>query len=232
MRKVCPFTGEEFEVRDQDRQFIDEVSPVFNGKKYSFPEPELSPRGRMQIRLARRNERFLYHRKCDLSGKQIISCYAPHQPFPVYENDEWYSDKWNATEYGQDFDGKRPFFEQFFALQSRVPRLARILEKPYENSDYCNTASQLKNCYLLFSSNQNEDCYFGSWINQCRSCADNLNLENCELCYECAGTRGCYNLRYSRDCVNCRDSFFLRDCLGCSNCFGCTNQTNKQYLVS
>lgn len=227
----CLYCSAPFEITPNDLAFIDTVSPVFAKKKFPLPPPDLCPRCRMQLRLARRNERFLYHRKCDLTGKQMISCYSTDKPFPVYENDEWYSDKWSALDYGVDFDFRKPFFEQFFALQSRVPRMARILEKPYENSDYCNTGSQLKNCYLLFSSNQDEDCYFGSWINQCNTCIDNLNLEHCELLYECVGCRDCYNLRYSRDCINCRDSFFLRDCQGCTHCFGCTNQIKKEYVV-
>ena len=231
MIRTCTLTGQPFEIRQEDLKFLEEISPVFQGKKYPLPAPDLCPTARMQVRLAQRNERFLYHRKCDLSGKQIISCYSLDKPFPVYENDEWYSDKWDGKEYGMEFDFTQPFFEQFGKLRARVPRLARILEKPYENSDYCNTASQVKNCYLLFSSNQNEDCYFGSWVNQCRSCVDSLNVENCELCYECVGCRDCYALRYGRDCIGCRESFFLRDCQGCSNCFGCTNQVNKQYMV-
>ncbi len=231
MTSACRQCSSAFEITPEDRVLLKELSPAYGGKAYEIPVPDLCPRCRMQVRLARRNERFLYHRKCDLTGKQIISCYSTDKPFPVYENDEWYSDKWDAREHGADIDFGKPFFGQFAALQSRVPRMARILERPYENSDYCNTASQVKNCYLLFSSNQDEDCYYGSWINQCDSCVDNLNLEQCELCYECVGCRDCYALRYCRDCVNCRDSFFLRDCQGCAHCFGCTNQVNKQYVI-
>ncbi len=231
MQKICEQCSAPFEITPDDLQFYETVAPTFGGKSFSIPEPVHCPFCRMQIRLTQRNERNLYHRKCSRTGKQIISCYVPDRPFPVYENDEWYGDAWDAREYGVAFDFTRPFFEQFAELRSRVPRLARILEKPYENSDYCNTASQLRNCYLLFSSNQDEDCYYGLWINQCNDCIDNLNLERCELHYECVSCRECYDLRYSRDCINCRNSFFLRDCQGCSDCFGCTNQVNKQYMV-
>lgn len=231
MQHICTQCSASFEITREDLAFYALVSPVFGGKKFAVPAPALCPRCRMQHRLAQRNERCLYHRKCALTGKQVISCYSIDKPFPVYENDAWYSDQWSELDYGMDIDFGRSFFQQFAELRAKVPRMARILEKPYENSDYCNTASQVKNCYLLFSSNQDEDCYFGSWINQCSSCVDNLNLEHCELCYECVGCRDCYDLRYGRDCTNCRESFFLRDCQGCSNGFGCINQINKQYML-
>lgn len=231
MQKNCTQCSAEFDVTDDDLKFLEEVSPVLNGKRFPIPKPTLSPISRMQRRLSFRNERFLYHRKCDLTGKQMISSFSVDKPFPVYDNDAWWSDDWDTMEYGVDFDFNRPFFEQFFALRDRVPRLARQQQKPMINSDYCNCASRNKDCYLIFSCNENEDCYYGSWVNQCKDCIDSLNVEHCELCYECVSCRDCYALRYGRDSINCRESFFLRDCHGCSNCFGCSNQVNKQYMV-
>ncbi len=195
------------------------------------PEPTLCYLCRMQRRLSFRSERFLYHRKCDLSGKQIISTYSTDKPFPVYDNDEWWSDKWSPLDYGRDFDFSRPFFEQWVELRNQVPRLNLIQQKPMENSSYCNAAGKCKNCYLCFSSNANEDCYFCTWINYSKNCVDCFCINVSELCYECVGVRDCYNLKYSRDSVNCKNSAFLRNCNGCSDCFGCTNLINKQYFI-
>jgi hypothetical protein len=231
MQRTCVHCGLPFTLREWDLRFLREVAPTFGEKKMDLPPPDLCQHCRMQRRLLNRNERYLYHRKCDLSGKQVISCYSIDKPFPVYENDEWYSDKWDGRTYGREVDFSKPFFDQWGKLRHSVPRLARILEKPYENSDYCNCASQVKNCYLVFSSNQNEDCFYGAWVNQSKNCVDCLNIEKCEQCFEVVGCRECYAVRYSRDCINCSDSIFLRDCQGCRNCFGCTNQVQKQYVV-
>ncbi|MBI2453343.1 hypothetical protein HYV56_01425 [Candidatus Peregrinibacteria bacterium] len=182
-------------------------------------------------RLANRNERYLYHRTCDLTKKTIISSISEEKPFKIYDIDVWWSDSWDALSYGKNFDFNHPFFEQFFELKKKVPRLALQQQRPMVNSDYCNCASQNKNCYLVFSTNRCEDCYYGSWINDCKDCLDNLNLSNCELCYECVSLNNCYKLLYSYDCINCRDSFFLRNCIGCSDCFGCTNQHQKKYMI-
>jgi hypothetical protein len=58
-------------------EFYDKISPIFGGKKYSIPSPTLCPEEREKRRLMFRNERKLYKRKCDLSGKEIISVYNP-----------------------------------------------------------------------------------------------------------------------------------------------------------
>ena len=221
MNKTCTNCGEQFTVTTSDQQFYETMQ---------VPPPTHCPLCRMQRRLANRSERFLYHRKCDLTGKQVISTYSTDKPHTVYDIDEWWSDKWDAKEYGREFDFSRPFFDQFRELRETVPRLARIQQKPMENSDWCNCVSRLRNSYLLFSSNEDEDCYYGSWVNQCTDCIDSYILENCELCYECTCCRDCYNLRYSQDCMNCKDSMFLKDCIGCTSCFCCTNQNNATYM--
>jgi len=207
-------------------------------REMEVPEPFLCPFCRMIRRLSYRKERFLYNRVCDMSGKQVISAYASEPAlnrkfpkFPIYENDEWWSDKWDARNFGRDFDFKKPFFEQFFALQSEVPRLALIQQKPMENSVYCNAASRCKNCYLIFSANQNEDCYYGSWINYCRNCIDNLNIGDCELCYECVYSRNCYHCFFVQESKNCSDCYFVKNCIGCKDCFMSVNLVQKQYYI-
>ncbi|MDH5596548.1 MAG: hypothetical protein OEY44_00465 [Candidatus Peregrinibacteria bacterium] len=229
--KECKQCKSSFEVLPEDREFLDKVAPVFNGRRYDIPDPTFCHLCRMQRRLSFRSERFLYHRKCDLTGKQIISTYSEEAPWPVYNMDDWWSDKWDPMEYGREFDFSRPFFEQFFELRDSVPRQALIQQKPMENSEYCNAASRNKNCYLVFSTNRCEDCYYGSWVNGCKNCIDSLNNIDCELCYECVSCRGCYNVRYSIDSSNCKNSAFLRACTGVSDSFGCSNLVNKQYYI-
>ncbi|TSC80473.1 MAG: Uncharacterized protein G01um101425_127 [Candidatus Peregrinibacteria bacterium Gr01-1014_25] len=222
MQKTCVQCAAGFAVTPEDLAFYDDMH---------VPAPTHCYLCRMQRRLSYRNERFLYHRKCNLTSKQIVSSFSIDKPFPVYDIDAWWSDDWDPLSYGREFDFNKPFFEQFFALRDVVPRLALQQQKPMVNSDYCNCASMNKNCYLVFSTNHCEDCYYGSWVNQSKDCLDNTNIDACELCYDCVGCRHCYNVRYSQECTNCSDSFFLRNCIGCSDCFFCFNQVQKQYMV-
>lgn len=179
-------------------------------------------------RLAWRNERILYKRKCDGTGKNILSVYSPEKPFPVYDPSYWYSDAWNAQKYQRDFDFSRPFFEQFVELMNVVPQLARSVVGN-ENCDYVNQCGWCKDCYLIFEADHNWSCMYSGHIFDSRDCLDLLYAYNCELCYECVDCYDCYNLNFSQDCKHCSDSWFLKNCIGCSNCFGCVNLRNKQY---
>ena len=67
----------------------------------------------------------------------------------VYEHGEWNSEAWNPLDYGVDYDFSRTFFEQFYALQKRVPRF-NVFNVDCENCEYVNYAPHNKNCYLIF----------------------------------------------------------------------------------
>jgi hypothetical protein len=111
--KTCKVSGQPFPIYQSDLEFYDKISPTFNGKKFAIPTPTLCSEERERRRLARRNERKLYKTTSSLSGKSIISLYSPDKPYKVYSQDEWWSDKWDAMEYGRAFDDNQPFFEQF-----------------------------------------------------------------------------------------------------------------------
>jgi hypothetical protein len=229
--KLCCHCSSAFTVTKEDLAFYDRVSPMFNGKKQAISAPILCPDCRLQRRLSYRNEHSLHHRQCSKSGKSIISMYQSNVPFPVYENDEWWKDEWDALAFGRDVDLTRPFSVQFQELFRTVPKMARIQQGENPNSQYCNCASYNKNCYLLFSSNGDEDCLYGTWVNESRSCMDCYGVLGCELCIECINCNKCYRSHHLQDCTNCSDSAFLKDCSGCRNCFGCVNLRNKEYCV-
>jgi hypothetical protein len=124
--KTCPHCSEEFPITDKDLEFYEKASPVFSGKKYLIPTPKLCPECRHQRRLSFRNERKLYRRTCDATGKNIISIYSPDKPYKVFDQDFWWSDGWNPKDYGRDFDFSKSFLEQFRSLMLEVPRIALL----------------------------------------------------------------------------------------------------------
>lgn len=219
MQKTCEKCQQLWEIDELDEKFYSEMK---------VPHPRLCPECRSQRRLAWRNERNLYIRKCDATGKQIFSVYSSDKPFPVYQNDYWYSDSWDAKTYGRDFDFNRPFFDQFEELMNSVPQLA-LSTVENQNCDYINQAGWCKDCYLIFEANYDEGCMYSNYIRYSRDTLDCLKVERCELCYECINCENCYSLKYSEDCNNSSDSWFLKACIGCQNCFGSVNLRNKQY---
>lgn len=205
----------------QDRQFYDRID---------VPEPESCPQCRNQQRCAWRNERELYHRKCDLSGKPIISIYSPEKSFPVYAQEEYWGDRWDALDYGMEVNLKKPFFPQFAELMNRVPRLA-IVNKQAENSDYCNYSFANKNCYLTFGNHYEEDCLYGHYSTKNKNCMDYLWLYASELCYECMYSKNCYRSVYLDHCEECSECYFSVDLKNCKNCIFSSNLRGKQYYI-
>jgi len=232
MQNTCTICSSPFEVSDEEIAFLDRISPTYAGKKLSVPPPTMCFDCRLQRRLAFYNSRALYKRKCDFSGKEIVSNYKPDAPFVIYDKGIWFSDKHNALDYGRDFDFNRPFFEQFRELMKTVPLLSiAVIGKENINSDYTNDNWKLKNCYLVFDGEQAEDAYYGHTFVGLKSCIDFLAIERSELCYECIHCYNCYNTKFSRYCHNCQDSWFLRDCIGCKKCFGCANLHKQEYHI-
>ncbi|MFA6534405.1 MAG: hypothetical protein WCT37_04530 [Patescibacteria group bacterium] len=200
--------------------------------RIGVPEPTLCPDCRAQERLAWRSERSLHYRQCDLCGRDHMSSYAESAPFPVYCLDCWYSDKWDQLQNGREFDFNRPFFPQFHELQLLSPRGSLFVSQgTIFNSDYTNTVTNVKNCYLIFGSNDCEDCYYSSFLKKCFSVSDCTEVYQSEKCYDSVNCEQCYNVVGSNNSRGCRDSAFLEDCSGCSDCFGCVNLRNQKFCL-
>ena len=227
--KDCSNCSYRFSVSEQQLAFLDRISPIFEGQKHPIPQPKLCPICRRQRRIAWRNERHLYKRECQATGKLIYSNISPDSPFTVYDREYWFTDQWSALNYGRDFDFSKTFAENFSALQIDTPRFSLQQPERMENSEYCNFASNCKDSYFLFDSDFCRDVYYSDCVNGLTDCCDCGYSSDCELCYDVVSCKNCYNIRYSQNCQSCSDSSFLYGCIGCQNCLFCTNLRNKQY---
>ncbi|OGI81816.1 hypothetical protein A3E95_00640 [Candidatus Nomurabacteria bacterium RIFCSPHIGHO2_12_FULL_44_22b] len=130
-----------------------------------------------------------------------------------------------------DFDESRPFLEQMFELQGKVPRMSLVQQGTAVNSPYAHRVSYPKNSYMTFRASYPEDClyiYNGKFT---KDCVDSSWIFDSELCYECVNVEKCYNLKFSQESKDCRDSFFLYSCRNCSNCTFCVNLVNGEYCI-
>ncbi|KKW48315.1 MAG: hypothetical protein UY99_C0005G0024 [Parcubacteria group bacterium GW2011_GWA1_59_11] len=199
-------------------------------ERIQVPPPTFCPRCRDQRRMAFRNERSLYRRKCDLCGKNIITRFSPDKPYPVYCRECWWSDKWDPKSFGKDYDFSRPFFEQFKELLYSVPQVALITSNTVQ-SDWVNQETDDKNCYLNFGGHFNEDSAYNIFELRGKDSFDNYWLLGSELCYESINCENCYQALFSRDCTDCRNTTLSMDCHNCSDCFGCAGLRNKRYHI-
>ena len=119
--RVCKNCKNQFDITHVDQDFLHRLTPTIAGEQFSLPFPTLCPTCRKTRRFAWRNEKNIYKRKCDATGKDIISLFSPDAPCPVYESDYWYSDRWDAKQYGREYDFSRSFFEQWYELRKIVP---------------------------------------------------------------------------------------------------------------
>ncbi len=221
--KICQNCRQNFIVEPEDFEFYNKIK---------VPVPTFCPECRLQRRLIWRNEKTLYKRKCDAPGhfEDIIAQYAPELNTPVYDHVFWFSDLWDATQYGQEHDFSKPFFGQFKNLLNKVPRIA-LFDSKSVNSRYCNITVEHKNCYLVTAGWNNEDSLYSNRISYCRDTMDSYVSHKTEFSYENIFCKNSHKLFFSKYSENCNNSYFLYDCRNCSDCVGCTNLRNKQYYI-
>ncbi|PID70570.1 hypothetical protein CSB37_00575 [bacterium DOLZORAL124_38_8] len=249
IKRTCRQSGATFEISKEDLDFyvkmgviteeqfdklkslqVDESTNIEAEKipqEWLIGLPTLCPEERQRRRTCFRNFTKLYKRNCFATGKPLVSIYDIDKPFPVYENEYWWGDSWDALNFGRDFNFSRSFFEQFGYLQSVVPRFSTYNTNS-EKCDYA-TAFSSKNCYLIGGCVRNEDCAYGHIVWDSNDCFDNLYVSNCQWCSYCIDSVNCYETHFSSECANCSSSYFLHDCRNCEHCFACTNLRNKKY---
>ncbi|MDD5739558.1 MAG: hypothetical protein PHO20_02210 [Candidatus Peribacteraceae bacterium] len=230
MQQTCRHCQSLFEVTNDDLVFYDRVSPVFAGKKELIPPPTLCPDCRQQRRLTYRNELRLYRRKCSKCNEEIVAMFSDTAPYKVYCHHCWWDTSFDARNFGKEWDKKRSFSEQFAALIKHTP-LPHLVIGDAENSDFTNYSWQNRNCYILSSSDYNEDCYYSTYLFRSRSCVDCTFVDDSELLYQCVDSKKCYDSQFLQQCQNCSDCMYCYDCHSCQNCSGCVGQRNKKYCL-
>ncbi len=221
--KQCQNCKIKFTIEPEDFEFY---------KKIDVPEPTWCPDCRIIRRMSFKNERSFYRRKCDLCNKSIIAIYSQDAPFPVYCPSCWWSDKWDAMDYGKDYDFNKPFFTQFKELFNTVPRINLLTDYLRSvNSEYSNYSGPLKNCYLIIQAEENEDCSYSSMITHSQDSIDCLKVTQVQRAYELFNCESCYNTFFSSNCFNCSDVYFSKNLNNCTSCFGCNNLRHKKYHI-
>jgi len=218
--RICQNCGKRFTIEPEDFEFY---------QKINVPPPTFCPDCRLQRRMSFYNLRKLYKRKCDFSGKSLISIYHPDGPYKVYHQEIWHSDKWDPVSYGREYDFSRPFFEQFDKLMKEIPWPHKLLDMGNVNCDYCVGTLYSKNCYMCAIS-FSEDCLYVYGMKD-KNSIDCLYLQGGELCYENIDCNNNYKVFFSQYTDNCIESAFLYNCRNLSNCFCCVNLRNKSYHI-
>jgi len=221
--RICQNCKKDFIIEPDDFGFYE---------KMSVPPPTFCPDCRLQRRLAWRNERGLHHRECDLCKKKIISIYNEDYKNTVYCEKCWWSDKWDAEDYAIDIDFSKTFLSQLFELFYKVPAPNLFsIGMTMINSQYCNMANDMKNCYLLHDGTFDENVSYGSGVFYTKDSQDITMVRKCELCYEIVTCINCYKTFFSQNCEDSVEVYFSYGLRGCNDCFGCVNLHKKSYHI-
>ncbi|MDD5721402.1 MAG: hypothetical protein PHT16_03075 [Candidatus Pacebacteria bacterium] len=222
--KICQNCKKDFAIEPNDFGFYEKIK---------VPVPTFCPECRLQRRLAWRNEKSLHYRECGLCKKKIISIYSKdYKKDTIYCDKCWWGDDWNASDYAMDIDFSRPFFDQIFELFLKVP-IGNLfaISMTMINSQYCNMANDMKNCYLLHDGTFDEDISYGSGVFHSKDSQDITMVDRVELSYETVTSVNCYRTFFSQNCEDCVEVYFSYSLRGCNNCFGCVNLHKKSYHI-
>ncbi len=219
IERVCKITGKKF--------FVSELEQDLRNK-FGAELPDIHPDERMRHLMTFQNSCFLYLVRCSLCKKSTLSMWGENPPFPVYCQECYRSDNWKPQEL--IVDPSRSFFDQFQELVNKSPHPARTLNEPIENSDYCNAATGLKNCYMSFEIGLAENCFYCHRTQYAKNCIDISLNQGGEFLYECLACTNSYQVRWSEFAVSCSDSMFLYDCVNCTSCAFSTGLRHKSFV--
>ncbi|MBP6931487.1 MAG: hypothetical protein KBD48_02715 [Candidatus Pacebacteria bacterium] len=217
--RQCQNCKEDFTIETEDFVFYDKIK---------VPPPTFCPECRCIRRMIHRNERHLFRRTCDVTGKSIISIYPPESPYTVCDKDYYFSDAFDPFKYGSVYNPDLKFFEQFYEFAKKVP-LTSLFVRISEKCEYNQDMSNSSNCYLCFRTHDSQNMFYTYRGNKSNNCFDCFQaVISSEFLYECVDVSTCNNSRFLSSCEKCSDSAFLYNCTGCVDCFMCTDQRNKQ----
>ncbi|MEK7128343.1 MAG: hypothetical protein AAB933_02160 [Patescibacteria group bacterium] len=219
--QACQNCQKDFTIEPEDFNFYEKIK---------VPPPTFCPECRLVRRMTWRNERSLFKRPCAKTGKEIITMFHPDADVVVYDHDIWWGDKWEPTDYGQDYDFQKSFFEQFKKLFYRTP-LANLGNANCVESPSGNHNADCKNCYLSFASFGSERTHYSYGAFALKDCLDTCVCSSSELSYGDIFNEGVYKTHFSYDADECIDSFFLKYCKNLQNCIGCMNLRNKSHCI-
>ncbi len=220
-KRICEHCGKNFTISEDELRMYEKVG---------IELPVICFLCRMKIHLSFWLFGKFRKGKSALSGENLITVLPENSRYPIYKLNEWHSDKWDAMDFGFDYDESKPFFEQLQSLQEKVPH-------PHQGGvkntgcDWCDDVWNSKNCYLARSMVECEDLYYSYRNIKVKNSIDVSVCFDSERCFNSFNCHHSYKIFYSRNSRDCVDSYFLLDCRNCQNCFMCWNLRGKSYCI-
>ena len=224
-KRICQNCKKDFVIESDDFAFYD---------KLKVPPPTWCPHCRFMRRIIFINARSIYKGICGSCKKSIITMYHPDTQIQSWCIKCHLSDKWDARDYGIDYDFSKSFFEQFRNLKYSMPfRALDQNERNGEGCEYANLCYTSKDIYLSFDTIGSEHIkYSYHTFKLNKNCVDSLLIRANEKGYELVQSNQNFGSSFLINSDQCVESHFLYDCSNCVNCCLSSNQRNKSYVFN
>ena len=226
--RTCKWTNEKFPIFEKDIEMLNKISPSIDWKKIDIPLPTLSPKARQIRRLLSRNEWNFYKSRSSETWEPIISLYSQENEAIIYDQKEWWQNDWDPMDSSFEVDLSKSIMSQIYNLRLKIPRL-NIVTVDNENSDYTTGTWYCKNCYLINSSEDSENCYYWKLFQNCKNCVDCSYVYDSEKLYECLNVKKWYNSIYLHNSSECSSCYYSDDLIWGNFCMFCSNLRNANY---
>jgi hypothetical protein len=201
---TCKLSEKQFEISKSEKALREKLGAM---------PPKILPRRTFQQLLSFWPNFAMHKRVCDFSGKDIISVYNEHCPYPVWNKEDWLQ---HACPPSAEFDFSSTFFTQIWKLFKQCP-IPHTIEK--ENSYSSHFILNCENCHYSYKAVEIKNSVYCVYSHRSELCADIVHCSDC------------YSVKYAINSKNCRDSSFIFDCENCEHCLFCWNLRNKKYCI-
>jgi hypothetical protein len=178
-----------------------------------------------------RNEKNLYWRKSDKTGKKIMSIYHPEYKWQIYDSPEWDLECWFPSIY-TNFDEKKDFLQDYYELMEKIPKSWTDLFLQNENIWFCNRVWRVKNSYYSFACIRDcEDIYFSYNIWRSSDIYNSSKILSSNLIYDSVLINKSYQIFFSDRIENCKSIYFSFELTDSEECLFCSNLVGKKYMI-
>ncbi|MDD5770580.1 MAG: hypothetical protein PHE25_06420, partial [Candidatus Gracilibacteria bacterium] len=222
--KICKYCNDEFPLYDLEKNLLD---------KHGFCYPDFCPTCRFRMLYSYINDKHLYHRIDDLSGKNIISNITPEFDSQVYKAEDY--KKMILDDYGLKFakDIGEDIFSDFKKIYINFPKPSKLIYPELENSEYSSHAGRSKNIYMSFCVFVECENIYNSFaiLFNCKNIFSSYNVSYSSNIYYSGIIKESYDISFSHNIFGCRELIFCRNMQGSQDCIFCCNQVNSKYKI-
>lgn len=220
----CKYCWEDFPLYDLEKYVLD---------KQKFSYPDFCPTCRFRMLYSYINDKHLYNRIDDLSGKNIVSVITPEYEWKVYKAEEY--KKMILDDYWLKFwrEWWENILEDFKDLYKNFPKPSKLIYPELENAEYASHTWRAKDVYMSFCVFVNSENIYNSFnvIFECRNIFSSYDITKSSNIYNCWLVNSWYEISYSYNIFDSSNLMFCRNMQNCQECIFCCNQVNSKYKI-